>query len=561
MSPRCGYKDPHAKRRWRPSNRFIASSSLLLAMITSTLLPELITESAEHRPDAPALSAGGEARTYATLAQDVASFAEGVVHLGLGRGERLGIYLEKRFETVIGAFGAAAAGGVFVPLNPILKPQQVAYILRDCSVRVLVTSAERLAALDPELDHCPDLRHVVIVGAREGAKPATLRAMHRFDDVVADRSGPLHRVIDTDVVAILYTSGSTGKPKGVVLSHRNMVAGAKSVAAYLENRAGDSLLAVLPLSFDAGFSQLTTAFHAGARAVLLNHLLPKDVITALRDERITGLTAVPPLYIQLAQLQWPASIGGHLRYFANTGGRMPLDTLTKLRARVPAAKPYLMYGLTEAFRSTYLPPEEVDRRPDSIGKAIPNAEILVLREDGTQCAANEPGELVHRGALVGLGYWNDPEKTAERYKPLRDRETGLTLPEYAVFSGDTVRADDEGYLYFIGRRDEMIKTSGYRVSPTEIEEALYATKLVGEAAAFGVPHPVLGQAIVVVTTPPLNGTVDERALLAACRDCLPAYMVPARIDVREGPLPRNSNGKIDRKALSLEFAEQDAIST
>jgi acyl-coenzyme A synthetase/AMP-(fatty) acid ligase len=168
---------------------------------------------------------------------------------------------------------------------------------------------------------------------------------------------------------------------------------------------------------------------------------------------------------------------------------------------------------------------------------------------------------VHRGALVGLGYWNDPEKTAERYKPLRDRETGLTLPEYAVFSGDTVRADDEGYLYFIGRRDEMIKTSGYRVSPTEIEEALYATKLVGEAAAFGVPHPVLGQAIVVVTTPPLDGTTDERALLAACRDCLPAYMVPARIDVREGPLPRNSNGKIDRKALSLEFAERDAIST
>jgi acyl-CoA ligase (AMP-forming) (exosortase A-associated) len=561
MSPRCGFEDPHAKRRLRPSNRFIASSSRLPAMITSTLLPELITVSAERRPDAPALSAGGAARTYATLAKDVASFASGVVHLGLGRGERVGIYLEKRFETVVGAFGAAAAGGVFVPLNPILKPKQVAYILRDCSVRVLVTSAERLAALDPELDHCPDLRHVVIVGAREDAKPATRHAMHRFDDIVADRGGTLHRVIDTDVVAILYTSGSTGKPKGVVLSHRNMVAGAKSVAAYLENRAGDSLLAVLPLSFDAGFSQLTTAFHAGARAVLLNHLLPKDVITALRDERITGLTAVPPLYIQLAQLQWPASIGGHLRYFANTGGRMPLDTLTKLRARVPASKPYLMYGLTEAFRSTYLPPEEVDRRPDSIGKAIPNAEILVLREDGTQCAANEPGELVHRGALVGLGYWNDPEKTAERYKPLRDRETGLTLPEYAVFSGDTVRADDEGYLYFIGRRDEMIKTSGYRVSPTEIEEALYATKLVGEAAAFGVPHPVLGQAIVVVTTPPLDGTTDERALLAACRDCLPAYMVPARIDVREGPLPRNSNGKIDRKALSLEFAERDAIST
>src|SRR6185437_14138750 len=208
-----------------------------------------------------------------------------------------------------------------------------------------------------------------------------------------------------------------------------------------------------------------------------------------------------PLYIQLAQLDWPDTIGDHLRYFANTGGRMPLDTLTTLRSKVPHAKPFLMYGLTEAFRSTYLPPEEVERRPDSIGKAIPNAEILVLRPDGTRCAPNEPGELVHRGALVGMGYWNDPEKTAGRYRPLPGREAGLVLPEIAVFSGDTVRMDDEGFLYFVGRRDEMIKTSGYRVSPTEIEESLYGTGRIGEAAAFGVAHPSLGQAVVVVATP------------------------------------------------------------
>jgi acyl-CoA synthetase (AMP-forming)/AMP-acid ligase II len=288
-------------------------------------------------------------------------------------------------------------------------------------------------------------------------------------------------------------------------------------------------------------------------------LLPRDVIAALATERITGLTAVPPLYIQLAQLQWPSSIDAHLRYFANTGGRMPLETLTTLRSRVPSAKPFLMYGLTEAFRSTYLPPEEVDRRPDSIGKAIPNAEILVLRQDGTSCAPNEPGELVHRGALVALGYWNDPAKTAERFRPLPNRASGLVLPEYAVFSGDTVRADEEGYLYFIGRRDEMIKTSGYRVSPTEIEEALYATRLVGEAAAFGVPHPVLGQAIVIVTTAAAGSDLDESTLLAACRERLPAFMVPARIDVRSGPLPRNPNGKIDRKALSLEFIERQEL--
>jgi acyl-CoA synthetase (AMP-forming)/AMP-acid ligase II len=302
-------------------------------------------------------------------------------------------------------------------------------------------------------------------------------------------------------------------------------------------------------------SQLTTAFHAGARVVLLDYLLPKDVINALVAERVTGLTAVPPLYIQLAQIAWPATITGHLRYFANTGGRMPLATLNALRERLPRTRPYLMYGLTEAFRSTYLPPEEVDRRPDSIGKAIPNAEILVLREDGTPCAPDEPGELVHRGALVGMGYWNDPQKTAERYRALPGREPGFTLPEIAVFSGDTVRRDADGFLYFIGRRDEMIKSSGYRISPTEIEEALYATALVGESAAFGVPHPALGQAIVVVATPRDGTALDDATLLAACRERLPAFMVPARVAIRPGPLPRNANGKIDRKSLRAEFVD------
>ncbi len=362
------------------------------------------------------------------------------------------------------------------------------------------------------------------------------------------------------MLAILYTSGSTGKPKGVVLSHRNMVAGAKSVASYLGNHAGDTLLAALPLSFDAGFSQLTTAFHAGARVVLLNYLLPRDVLRALERERVTGLTAVPPLYIQLAALEWPSSIGAHLRYFANTGGRMPRETLQLLRQRVPAARPFLMYGLTEAFRSTYLPPEEVDRRPDSIGKAIPNAEILVLREDGTECAPDEPGELVHRGALVGMGYWNDPAKTAERYKALPagvgGREAGLVLPEIAVYSGDTVRRDAEAFLYFIGRRDEMIKTSGYRVSPTEVEEVLYATQLVGECVAFGVDDDRLGQAIqVIATAPDGSDRIDLDALLAECRQRMPAYMVPAGIDARPGPLPRNPNGKLDRKALSTAWCE------
>ena len=530
-------------------------------MPDSTLLPELIALSAQREPQSIALAYGKHELCYGDLQEAVSRFAGGLLGLGLQRGERVAIYLEKRFETVIASFGAPAAGGVFVPLNPLLKPEQVAYILRDCNVRVLVTSPERLALLEAVLAECHDLRQVVLLDAEQTLPSGGALAHCRWSDMLAAPPRAGHRVIDTDMVAILYTSGSTGKPKGVVLSHRNMVAGAKSVASYLDNAPDDTLLAALPLSFDAGFSQLTTAFHVGARVVLLNYLLPRDVLKALEREKVTGLTAVPPLYIQLAQLDWPAAITGHLRYFANTGGRMPRETLTALRERLPKTKPFLMYGLTEAFRSTFLPPEEVDRRPDSIGKAIPNAEILVLREDGSPCAANEPGELVHRGALVGMGYWSDPEKTAERYKPLPShvpgREPGLVLPELAVFSGDTVRMDDEGFLYFIGRRDEMMKTSGYRVSPTEVEEILYETRMVGECVAFGVDHAVLGQAIQVIVTPPAGGGIDTAALLAACRNRMPAYMVPAGIEVRQGPLPRNPNGKIDRKTLSSEWIDRD----
>jgi len=522
-------------------------------MNDTTLLHELPLAAAEREPRRPALTFGGTSLDYAALARDVERLAAALIELSIARGERVAVFLDKRFETVVASFGAAAAGAVFVPVNPLLKPPQVAYILQDCNVRLLVTTSERLPPLRDALAQCPDLRHVVVVDgapARDGSAAYATHAMSAALEVPVRRG---HRVIDTDMVAILYTSGSTGRPKGVVLSHRNMVAGAKSVASYLDNHADDTLLAALPLSFDAGFSQLTTAFHAGARVVLLNYLLPKDVISALAAERVTGLTAVPPLYIQLTQVTWPESIDRHLRYFANTGGRMPLETLKALRARVPHARPFLMYGLTEAFRSTYLPPEEVDRRPDSIGKAIPNAEILVLREDGTPCAPDEPGELVHRGALVGMGYWGDADKTAERYRPLPGRAAGLTLPELAVFSGDTVRMDSEGFLYFVGRRDEMIKTSGYRVSPTEVEEALYATDLVGEVAAFGVPHPRLGEAIVVVATPRGESAADDEAVLTACRARLPAFMIPAKIAFRPAHLPRNPNGKIDRKSLRADF--------
>jgi acyl-CoA ligase (AMP-forming) (exosortase A-associated) len=333
-----------------------------------------------------------------------------------------------------------------------------------------------------------------------------------------------------------------------VLSHRNIIVGAESVASYLDNRPSDVILAALPISFDAGFSQLTTAFASGAHVVLINYLLPADVVKTCARHGVTGLTCVPPLWIQLAERTWPPESVTSMRYFANTGGRMPRATLDSLRSIFPAAAPYLMYGLTEAFRSTYLDPAQVDKRPSSIGRAIPNAEILVVRPDGSPCAPGEEGELIHRGALVALGYWNDPERTAERFRPVPG-SPNWRQPELAVWSGDTVVTDEEDFLYFVGRRDDMIKTSGYRVSPTEIEEAAYDTGVVRDAVAIGVDDDRLGQRIVLVVTGTGGAPVDVDRLRDEMRQRLALYMVPATI-VEHHDIPRSPNGKFDRKSVA-----------
>jgi len=365
-------------------------------------------------------------------------------------------------------------------------------------------------------------------------------------------TGPAAAPLETDMAAILYTSGSTGKPKGVVLSHRNIVTGALSVAEYLQNTESDHILSLLPLSFDAGMSQLTTGLASGARITLLDYLLPQSVVAACEEGQVTGITGVPPLWMQLSKQTWTDAARSHLRYFATTGGPMPAAVLSRLRELFPQAKPFLMYGLTEAFRSTYLPPEEVDARPGSIGKAIPNVEILVVRPDGSRCAPGEPGELVHRGPLVSMGYWNDPGRTAERFKPAPGQPSGLPLPELAVWSGDTVTTDEDGFLYFGGRSDDMIKTSGYRVSPAEVEEIAFGTGVVAEAAAVGLADEALGQRIVLVLQAADSGTEapgDTDAVLAAFREQAASYMMPATVEWWPA-LPRNPNGKIDRRQIS-----------
>lgn len=519
-------------------------------------LHHLLFNKSDASPDADAIVHKDSRVTYQQLARQVEQQSIALQNLDLKRQQRVAIYLPKQTETVSSFLAISAAGGVFVPVNPVLKAPQVAHILNDCNVKILITSKSRLQSLQTTLHDCTDLHTIIVVDQVSddlGSQTQRVIDWSTYIQLAASDSPQPVTLIDTDMAAILYTSGSTGKPKGVVLSHRNIIAGAESVAEYLQIQASDRLLSVLPFSFDYGLNQLTTCLLTGACCVLMDYLLPRDVVTALDKYQITGLAAVPPLWAQLADLNWPETIDSHLRYMTNSGGKMPKMVLQKLRSKAPHSQFFLMYGLTEAFRSTFLPPEQIDLRPDSMGKAIPNAEIMVVREDGSPCAPHEPGELVHRGSLVSLGYWNDPAKTAERFKPAPGQLSGLPLTEIAVWSGDTVTMDEEGYLYFVGRKDDMIKTSGYRVSPSEIEEVIYASGLVKEAAAIGIEHAALGQAVVVVVSPQFLNEFNPQTLVDSCKAQLPNFMVPTKIEVLTD-LPRNPNGKIDRKILSQQFA-------
>ncbi len=512
---------------------------------------DLLLERARLRGAAPALTYQDRTVDYRSLADEMLQVASGLRGAGVRREDRVAVFAEKRIEAVVALLATSAAGGVFVPVNPVLKPDQVSHILADCDVGVLVTTVARWEVLSDAVKGCSSLHTVVLIdGVLEPTSDVVVVAYPDLvDSPPADVGLP---GVDLDLAAILYTSGSTGKPKGVVLSHRNLLVGAESVSSYLGNSADDVILAALPISFDAGLSQLTTAFAVGAHVVLANYLFPRDLVRLCQQHAVTGLTCVPPLWIQLADADWPEDAAASLRYFANTGGRMPRTTLDRLRALFPQASPFLMYGLTEAFRSTFLDPAQVDVRPDSIGKAIPDAEILVVRPDGSLAGPGEEGELVHRGPLVAQGYWNDPERTRERFRPVPGHREGWRQPELAVWSGDNVRIDDEGYLYFVGRTDDMIKTSGYRVSPTEIEEVAYDTGLVRDAVALGLPDERLGHRVVLVVTPVTGSDLDVDRLRSDLRRTLPLFMVPAEIRVCDD-LPRSPNGKFDRQRIRTEL--------
>lgn len=514
------------------------------------LIWHLLRNSARRSPHKEALVHGEQRLTYQEVARRVSGLATSLRSIGMKRGERIGIYLEASVPQVVSIFGVSQAEGVYVPISAVLHSAQVMHIAHDCEMKGLITSSSKLNSLATVLPQIPSLEFLIITDEKD--VPDVGLRVYRLDDLCAMESPARwdERAIEKDLAAILYTSGSTGKPKGVMLSHANVVAGSRIVSTYLEITETERILAVLPFSFDAGMNQLMTAFEKGSTLVLINFIFAREIVNVLLKEHVTGLAGVPTLWSLLAQpnstlnkLPLP-----HLRYITNTGGAMPQSVLGTLRQILPETKVFLMYGLTEAFRSTYLPPEELDRRPTSMGKAIPDTEILVLNERGELCKPGEPGELVHRGPTVSLGYWNRPEDTARvlRPNPLLPPEMGDC--EKVCYSGDIVKMDEDGFLYFIGRRDTMIKSSGFRISPTEVEEVLFQTGKLRGAAVIGIPDEVLGQVIKAFVVPRDGEVLNADALLELCAEKMPRFMLPKSVEVL-GDLPKTSSGKVDYPAL------------
>ncbi len=508
--------------------------------------------------DAPALVTKSVTISYAQLESMIGTLAAALQLRVPDVGARVATWLPKTVEACLMPLAAPRAGLVHVPVNPVLKRAQVAHILSDSGASLLLTSAARAATLE-----AGDVPEGCVIWLEEEAKISRFfererEALSSVSETVAEKvsltldsgsrfartSGYLSpSSADPDTLAaILYTSGSTGRPKGVMLSHANLWLGAVSVAHYLGLQADDRTLAVLPLGFDYGQNQMFSTWKAGGAVYPLDFLMAKDVWRAIERDGITTLAAVPPLWLQLVETDAPPA--QTIRRITNSGGALTPALIDRLRPRVPNADIYPMYGLTEAFRSTYLPPALVASHPSSMGRAIPFAEVVAVAPDGSEAAPGQPGELVHAGPLVAQGYWQDAERTAARFKPAPSWSQSGGM---AVWSGDTVTRDADGLFYFVGRDDEMIKTSGHRISPLEIEEAALASGVVAEAVAHAIPDSATGQATRLV----MRGTGDSDALTAHLKRELPSHMQPKIVEWRD-ELPRNANGKIDRSAIRSE---------
>lgn len=511
-------------------------------------LEAFLEQSAQRFPDKVALICGNGRWTYAQLDRAANQLAHGLVAHGVNRSDRVAICLDNSFEAVVAVFAVLKAGAVFLMVNPTTKTGKLAYILNNSRAVALISSGRKLAGLSDVWPQTPHLKSVIAVGPDAPLPTPPEKQLDRWEQFFlrhsADVQAPSKRAIDIDLAALMYTSGSTGNPKGVMLTHLNMVSAATSITTYLENAPDDIVLNVLPLSFDYGLYQVLMAARFGGTVVLeRSFTYPHAVLQKLVAERVTGFPLVPTMAAILLQMDLSRYDLSALRYVTNTGAALPVDHILRLRALLPHARLFSMYGLTECKRVSYLPPDQLDVRPGSVGRGMPNEEVYLVDDDGNRLGPGSTGQLVVRGANVMKGYWELPQETDKMLKP------GPLPGEKVLYTGDVFRTDLDGYLYFVGRKDDIIKSRGEKVSPKEVENALCSHPEVAEAAVIGIPDPILGQAIKAIVTRTSGSSLTQQDLLRHCALRLEDFMVPQVVQFRD-TLPKSPNGKIDKRALA-----------
>ena len=509
------------------------------------LVQDFLQNSAKQFPNKIALVCGGQRLTYAEIEARANQLAHALIGSGLERGDRVAIYLPNSVEMVIAIFGILKAAGIFVIVNHSTKRDKLAYILNNCRAAALFT-ADRNAQLSREMHAAvPSLKFTVLSGKRAAAASGETEKLYAFDDLLINQplASPPCPTIDQDLACLIYTSGSTGDPKGVMSGHNNMVFASGSIIQYLENTPDDIVINVLPLSFDYGLYQLLMVFRFGGTLVLeKSFAYPAAILKKIETERVTGFPGVPTVFAILLQMNLEPYDLGSLRYITNTAAALPPSHITELGVKFPWATLYSMYGLTECKRTLYLPPDQLDKRPGSVGVAIPGTEVWIEDNEGNRVGPGVVGELVIRGSHVMRGYWEKPDATAKCYHP------GPTPGERILYSGDYFKMDEDGFLYFISRKDDIIKSRGEKVSPKEVENVIYGLEGVVETAVIGLPDPVLGQSIKAFVV--LDRTeLTERDVLRHCRAHLEDFMVPQQIEFRDS-LPKTSSGKIKKTGLS-----------
>jgi long-chain acyl-CoA synthetase len=502
---------------------------------------QFLRGSARRWGDKLALVAGGARVTYRELDYASDHLAGALAAGGIARGDRVVILMDNCREAVIAVFAALKAGAVFSPINPSAKAEKLAFVINNCRARALITQEKLRAVASVALAETPSIALTVVAGAR-----GPLRDALSFEAALAAEAVPPGNPgIDLDLAMLMYTSGSTGFPKGVMMTHQNVVAAATSITTYLENTADDVILNVLPISFDYGLYQVLMAAKVGATLVLeQSFAFPQAIFARMAAERVTGLPLVPTMAALILQMRDLASGAfPHLRYITNTAAALPPAHIARLQTLFPSARLYSMYGVTECKRCTYLPPAELARRPGSVGIAIPGTEAYVVDEHGARAAPGVVGELVVRGAHVMKGYWENPEATARALRP------GPHAWEKVLHTGDLFRVDEDGFLYFVARKDDIIKTRGEKVSPKEVENALYALPGIREAAVVGVPDPVLGLAIKAVVAADPHAKLTAHDVIRHCTRHLEDFMVPKTVEFRDA-LPKTESGKISRRLVA-----------